>query len=34
MELLGFSEEVMEKVYTLFSSNLCSNTVGQVGVES
>lgn len=33
MELVGFSEEVMEKLYTLCSAKLCPNTVGQVCFE-
>ena len=31
--MIGFSPEVMEQVYKLFSTHLCANSVGQVVVD-
>lgn len=33
MEMIGFSKELLEQVYKLFSTRLCSNTSGQVVVD-
>ena len=31
--MIGFSPEVMEQVYKLFSTHLCANSAGQVVVD-
>ena len=30
MEMIGFSPELMDEMYKLFSTRLCANSVGQV----